>query len=243
MSFFVFFENTDYGCCINRNSKIIIVFTSSYAEAATGHFAYYLAKMGGFNYVSKEIEVNPNAPVSYYNIPGEDACPNLKAFLDDIKTLAPTKDSWVIFILSASGGQEPVYPTLFHYIYGAKKGDEGYDDKNLTIIDTISFENMYQDLSNVLLKKYDFESDKHRYHAGTSPKNVARKINGGVDRNAFTVRIAWSVTCWDFRYLEIAKHMADKFNKHLLGLENVEVPADMISRVVGKDYGYDFYQQ
>lgn len=238
-----YYKNTDYGCCINRNSKITIVSSSSCSEAATGHFAYYLAKMGGFNYVSKEIEVNPNAPVSYYNIPGEDACPNLKAFLDDIKTLAPAKDSWVIFILSASGGQEPVYPTLFHYIYGAKKGDEGYDDKNLTIIDTISFENMYQDLSNVLLDKYDFESDKHRYHAGTSPKNVARKINGGVDRNAFTVRIAWSITCWDFRYLEIAKHMADKFNKHLLGLENVEVPADMISRVVGKDYGYNFYKK
>ena len=98
-------------------------------------------------------------------------------------------------------------------------------------------------MSNVLLDKYDFESDKHRYHAGTSPQNIARKINGGVDRNAFTVRIAWSITCWCFRYLEIAKHMADKFNKHLLGLENVEVPADMISRVVSQDYGYNFYKQ
>ena len=40
-----FHKNTDYGCCINRGSKITIVSTSSCSEAATGHFAYYLAKM------------------------------------------------------------------------------------------------------------------------------------------------------------------------------------------------------
>ena len=238
-----FYKNTDYGCCIDRKSKVTIVSTSSYAEAATGHFAYYLAKMGGFNYVSKEIEVDPNIPVSYYNITSLDACPNLQPFLADIKRLTPDKDSWVIFILSASGGQEPVYPTLFHYIYGAKKGDEGYTDPNLTIIDTESFENLYQSLSGTLVEKYGFESDKHRFHAGTSERNIARKIDGGKDRNAFTIRIAWSVSCWDFRYLEIAKHMADNINKHLLGLEDVEVTAEMRTRVLGEDYGYDFYKE
>ena len=235
-------KNTDYGCCINRNSKVTIVSTSSYAEAATGHFAYYLAKIGGFNYVSKEIEVNPDIPITYYNITSVDACPNLKPFLNDIKSLAPTKDCWVIFILSASGGQEPVYPTLFHYIYGAKKGDDGYVDPNLTIIDTESFENLYQSLSQSLIDNYDFKSDKHRFHAGTSPKNVARKINGGVDRNAFTIRIAWSVTCWDFRYLEIAKLMAENINRHLLKVEQPEVDEELKKRVVGKDYGYKYYK-
>ena len=237
-----FYKNTEYGSCINRNSKITIVSTSSFSEAATGHFAYYLAKIGGFNFVSKEIEVNPNSPVTYYNISSEDACPNLKSFLNDIKTLAPTKEHWVIFILSASGGQEPVYPTLFHFIYGAKKGDEGYEDKNLTILDTNSFENMYSNLSKELFDIYNFESDKHRFHAGTSPKNIARVIKGGEERNAFTIRIAWSISCWDFRYLEIIKHMADNFNKHLIGKENVEVSAELTKRVPGKDFGYDFYK-
>ena len=238
-----FYKNTEYGCCIDRKSKVTIVSTSSYAEAATGHFAYYLAKIGGFNYVSKEIEVDPNIPVSYYNITSEDACPNLPKFLSDIKDLARDKDSWVIFILSASGGQEPVYPTLFHYIYGAKKGDDTYNDPNITIIDTESFEKMYQGLSTTLVDKYGFESDKHRFHTGTSEKNVARRIDGGKDRNAFTIRIAWSVTCWDFRYLEIAKHMADNINKNLLGLDEVEVSNELKKRVQGRDYGYDFYKE
>ena len=238
-----FYKNTEYGCCIDRKSKVTIVSTSSYAEAATGHFAYYLAKIGGFNYVSKEVEVDPNIPVSYYNIASEDACPNLPKFLSDIKDLARDKDSWVIFILSASGGQEPVYPTLFHYIYGAKKGDDTYNDPNITIIDTESFEKMYQSLSTTLVDKYGFESDKHRFHAGSSKNNIARKIDGGKDRNAFTIRIAWSVTCWDFRYLEIAKHMADNINKNLLGLDEVEVSNDLKKRVLGQDYGYDFYKE
>lgn len=237
-----FYKNTDYGSCINRNSKITIVSTSSVSEAATGHFAYYLAKIGRFNFVSKEIEVNPNNPISYYNISSEEACPNLRSFLNDIKNLAPTKDHWVIFILSASGGQEPVYPTLFHYVYGAKKGDDSYDDKNLTIIDTTSFENMYSSLSKELFDNYNFESDKHRFHSGTSPKNIARIIKGGTERNAFTIRIAWSVSCWDFRYLEIVKRMADNFNKYLIGIENVEVSAELTKRIPGKDYGYDFYK-
>ena len=148
----------------------------------------------------------------------------------------------MIFILSASGGQEPVYPTLFHYIYGDKKGDDGYDDPNLTIIDTESFENLYQSLSQSFIDNYDFKSDKHRFHAGTSPRNVARKINGGVDRNAFTIRIAWSVTCWDFRYLEIAKLMAENINQHLLKVEQPEVDEELKKRVVGKDYGYKYYK-
>lgn len=238
-----FYKNRDYGCCINRNSQITIVSTSSFAEAATGHFAYYLAKIGGFNYVSKEIEVNPDSPVTYYNISSVDACPNLRLFLNDIKTLANKKDSWVIFILSASGGQEPVYPTLFHYIYGGKKGDSTYEDKNLTIIDTQSFENMYCNLSQILMDKYNFESDKQRYHTGTSPKNIARHVDGGKTCNAFTIRIAWSVTCWDFRYLEIAKHMAENFNKYLIHKDDTPISSELTTRVPNQDYGYEFYKE
>ena len=238
-----FYKNRDYGCCIDRSSKITIVSTSSFAEAATGHFAYYLAKIGGFNFISKEIEVNPDSPVSYYNINNIDDCPNLKPFLNDIKTLAKDKDSWVIFILSASGGQEPVYPTLFHYIYGGKKGNSHYEDENLTIIDTKSFDNMYCSLSSILIDKYNFESDKQRYHTGTSPKNIARFVDGGKVCNAFTIRIAWSVTCWDFRYLEIAKHMAENFNKHLIHKEETPISQELRTRVANKDYGYDFYKE
>ena len=47
-----YFKNTPYGCCIDRGSKVTIVFTSGPAEPITGWFAYHIAKLGGFNYVS-----------------------------------------------------------------------------------------------------------------------------------------------------------------------------------------------
>ena len=45
--------NKVYGCFINRNSNVTIVSTSSVEAAATGTFAFYLAMVGGVNYVSK----------------------------------------------------------------------------------------------------------------------------------------------------------------------------------------------
>ena len=235
--------NRPYGCFINRDSNITIVSTSSHAEAATGHFAYYLAKIGGFNFVSKEIEVDPENPVTYYNISNVNACPNLPAFLDDINTLSSKENSWVIFILSASGGQEPVYPTQFHYIIGSNKGDESYDDPNITIHDVSRFDNLYQDLSLQIRDQYELESDRQKYHTGTSPKNIARHIGNNNAVNAFTIRIAWSVTCWDFRSLQISKTMADAFNKHLADVTDREVTKELTIRIPGKDYGYDFYTE
>lgn len=236
----MFDVNRPYGCCVDRGSNITIVSTSSYAEAATGHFAYYLAKIGKFNYVSKEIEHRPEQPVSYYNISDENACPNLRTFLDDIDKLSSAENSWVIFILSASGGQEPVYPTQIHYIIGTQKGDETYDDPNITIRDAKCFDGLYRDLVQQIKEKYDLDSDRQKFHTGNSPKNIARHINPGA--NAFTIRIAWSVTCWDFRSLQISQTMAQAFNKHFAGITDLEPSKELTKRIAGKDYGYEFYK-
>lgn len=60
--------NTEYGCCINRGSKVTIFSTSSFAELGIGWFTYYLAKFGGFNYISKDFEVDPDEFDSYFNV-------------------------------------------------------------------------------------------------------------------------------------------------------------------------------
>lgn len=59
--------NRVYGCCINRGSNVTIFSTSSHAELGVGWFTYYLAKFGGFNYISKDIEVDPDEADSYFN--------------------------------------------------------------------------------------------------------------------------------------------------------------------------------
>ena len=57
-----------YGCFIDRGSKVTIVSTSSYAEKGTGWFTYYLAMLGGFNYLSKDIEVDYDDQDPYFNM-------------------------------------------------------------------------------------------------------------------------------------------------------------------------------
>lgn len=59
--------NRLYGCYVSRKSKITIVCTSSFDEVGIGWFTYYLAKLGGFNYISKETEVDTDELDSYYN--------------------------------------------------------------------------------------------------------------------------------------------------------------------------------
>ena len=63
--------NTSYGCCINRKSNITIISPSSYDENGTGWWAYYLAKFGGFNYISKDLEVDSDEPDSFYDMSEE----------------------------------------------------------------------------------------------------------------------------------------------------------------------------
>ena len=49
-----FIGNRPYGCRLDRKSKVTIISTSSYDDPLVGNFAYYLAILGGFNYVSRE---------------------------------------------------------------------------------------------------------------------------------------------------------------------------------------------
>ena len=78
--------NTVYGCCINRGSKVTIFSTSSHAELGTGWFTYYLAKFGGFNYISKDIEVDPDETDSYFNFDEKPYCDKKdKEYWEEIK--------------------------------------------------------------------------------------------------------------------------------------------------------------
>lgn len=46
--------NKPYGCMIDRGSKITVISPSSMVDACVGNFAFYLALIGGFNYISRE---------------------------------------------------------------------------------------------------------------------------------------------------------------------------------------------
>jgi voltage-gated potassium channel len=136
--------------------------------------------------------------------------------------------------MPASGANEPTFPTQFHVTYGAKKGDETYDDPNITLNDISTFDALYKEFQKLLETKYDLQSDCQRYHTNAAKNYFARHLNTKV--NAIAVRIAWSVTCWDMRAIQIAQDFAQIINQHINHCDNPEVPA-----LKTKDIGYKGY--
>lgn len=207
--------NRSYGCCINRNSKITIVSPSSLADAAIGHFSYYLAMIGGFNFISRELgEMRPYR--SYYSFPnriGHEE--NLEEYMSDLEKLTSKEGSWTFTPLAASGANEPTYPTQFHFSAGGVKGDERFEGEDLIVADMEKYKAFYEDLSQILETDYGFKSDHQRYHNCSAKNLFARKYKEGHgSRNNIILRIAWSVCLWDMRRIAVARLIAEVLNRH-----------------------------
>lgn len=212
--------NTPYGLCIDRGSKITIFAPSNLVDPIMGWWSYYVAKIGGFNYVSRE--VGQKRPyVSFYILTdtpteGKEEC------MADLNRLLNSDDKWVVTLLAASGANEPAYPTQFHWTYGAKKGDETYDDPNITIHDVPTFDALYKEFSGLLESKYQLTADHQRYHTNAQTGYFARNLEHKV--NAIALRVAWSVTARDMRAIQIAQDLAELMNKHICHQLNPDVP-------------------
>jgi len=231
-----YFRNTPYGCCIDRGSNVTIVFTSGYIEPITGWFAYHIAKLGGFNYVAKEIETDPDNPTSYYNISNDAACPNLQMFLDDINRLSSRPGSWVVLILAATGLRSR--PEQLHFCYNTTKGDDSYDDPDARIKDYSTFDALYKDCASQMNLKYSLNCDRNKWYASQKNYNIAYNINAD---NVFTLRVEAYLWVYDANFLEFTKTIADIFTKHLEPGVVKELPPEMVKRRFGQDFGFTDY--
>lgn len=228
-------KNTPYGCCIDRGSKVTIVSTSGYTEPSTSWFAYHIAKLGGFNYVAKEIELDPDNPITYYNITNEDACPNMRLFLDDINRLSSMAGSWVIPILGAIGLKSR--PEQFHFCYNSTKNDASYNDPKSRVKDFATFDKLYNEISSMLSTSFNYTCDKNKWYAVGS-NNIAHHIKAD---NVFTLRVECFVWMFDNRYMAVIKSLADEMSKVLEPGIDKPIPPEMLSRPLGKDFGMQDY--
>jgi len=228
-------KNRPYGCCIDRGSKVTILSTSGYTEPITGWFAYHIAKLGGFNFVAKEIETDVDNPTSYYNISDNANCPNLQLFLDDIRQFTSRPDSWVIPILGAIGPKSR--PTQFHFCYNSKKGDSSYDDPASLVKDYTAFDAMYKTVTSDLLDKFGYHSDKNEWYA-INKNNVAAFVGA---KNAFTLRVECFVWMYDNRFMAVIKSLAENLHSTLEPERELITPPEMIKRPEGKDFGMQDY--
>lgn len=225
--------NTVYGQCIDRHSKVTIFSPSNIVDPIIGWWAYYLAKIGGFNYVSREVgETRPYNSFYLYkndNITGREEC------MADLNRLLDSEDKWVFSILAASGGSEPAYPTQFHFTYGAKKGDETYDDPNITLNDVPAFDALYKEFAALLETAYSLSADRQRYHTNANAAYFARHLEHKV--NAVALRVAWSITVRDARAIQIAQSLAQSINRNINHTDN---PVDPELKI--KAIGYEGYE-
>lgn len=235
-----FAVNRPYGCCIDRESKITIVSPSNIVDPVIGHFGYYLAKIGGFNYISRELgETRPYR--SFYKFDDESAVAGLAEYMADLNHLASCEDSWVITMLAACGGNEPSYPAKIEFTAGGDKGNESLEQEGLTVQDLARFEALVDDAAVRLQSEFGLESAFQRYHGIglNGHKLYTRKLANAANINSFSLLVAWSVSFWDSRRTAVAKCLAELIAKNIEGCKELTLSPELKR----KDCGYDDYKE
>ena len=245
--------NSPYGCCINRDSRVTIVSTSSFAENGTGWFTYYLAKLGGFNYISKDIEVDPDELDSFYNISDEplydkkplsdydekkdkdavkvlnEKTANRQAFFDDLNEMTNGEDSWVIlFVAHIKSSMNTVD---FHFANAKKDGSDS------TVHQQDVYQKLIQLLSDMLQTDYAMTSDLHSQRFPLTKNNLGYRLQQkNIVCNSFVIRPSCDVIDFDNRRLLIAYRMATIISQQLDGGRGIQPDDDF------KETGFGYAQ-
>ena len=208
-----FVVNRTYGCFIDRGSQVTIVSPASMNEPMVGNFSYYLAKIGGFNFVSRELgEARPYK--SFYLAPSFDE-PGQPEFMADINELTSREGAWCITILSASGTNEPEYPEVVHIGYGAGRGETALDAPNLFIHDIEKADAIFTGIENTLQNEFGWKAERQIRYKSDNPNIYLRHLSSADKMNAFILRIAWSAMSRDPRRIKFAQAIADILHKEL----------------------------
>ena len=234
-----FHLNRPYGYMIDRKSNVTIVSPASLVDPCIYHFAYYFAKICGFNYVSREL--GALWPYKSFYLLGEDTMEQegAKEYYDDLNMLTRGNNKVVVTLLAASGANEPVYPTQVHFGYGGKKGDESYDGADLTIKNVPLFDTMYKEMSDRLEKEFSIKCDRQRYHDSASTKIYLRHLENKDNIEGIVIRIAWSECMWNPAHVQISQTMGEVINKYY----DNDKPVGTSDELKAKGIGYDGYDK
>ena len=202
-----------------------IVSTSSFDEVGIGWFTYYLAKFGGFNYISKEVEVDTDELDSFYNLSPEplyDKKPrstfdtrkdrdvlkvldekdeHRRDFMHDLKEATKGEGTWTIVFTEHI--KNTVNQTDFHLAHTLKDGTAS------TIHQPETYSQFCDAFAKMMKSAFDLET------AAPSPRYPLQKKNLGYtireenpNANVFVLRPSSEMTNFDARNLVIAFRMA-----------------------------------
>ena len=202
-------ERTSYGIIIDRGSNVTIIAPTAATENSIGHFAYYIAQFGGFNYVSREFITDVDEPVSYYTLDGQETEweQPLKDYIHDIKILSADKEKWNVILVSSDN----IFDTQFHFVHCANEKS----GLTSTTLDEEKFSALYTDMSAKMQEGFGYLSDSDEKYRPVGKKNVGIITGGGAVNNAFTLRISYSVTTWSDRPTSVIVEMAKVLKSQL----------------------------
>lgn len=229
-----FITNRSYGLCIDRGSRITIVSPASIVDAGVGNFAFYLALIGGFNYISRECgESSPYSSVFLpdLNNPVKEYAP----FAADLERLVSRPGSWSFTLIAASGALEPEYPEHLHFGVGGKRGDETFEGEDLLVKDMETYRELYDDISRAVKEEMDLVTDHQRRYDTSNKRMVQRQINAP-GANHVVLRLEWDKILWDPRRIALAVSLARSMKKVIEGKELDPPPSLKV-----KDIGYNGY--
>lgn len=230
-----FVVNRLYGCFIDRGSRVTIVSPASMIDPMVGNFSYYLAKIGGFNFVSRELgEVRPYK--SFYLAASFDE-PGQPEFMADINELTSREGAWCVTILSASGTNEPEYPEVVHIGYGGGRGESALDAPNLFIHDIEKADAIFTGIERTLQNDFGWKTERQMRHKSDNAKVYLRHLPSVDTMNAFILRIAWSAMSRDTRRIKMAQAIADILHNELEPDRQVDR-----SELKAKNIGYSDYK-
>ncbi len=229
-----YITNRPYGLCIDRGSRVTIVSPSSCVDAGISNFAFYVALIGNFNYISRE--TGSSAPYQSVFIHNPDNEPDEYAgFAADLEKLASRPGAWTMTLLVASGALEPEYPEQIHFGAGGRRGDETLDGENLLVSDLETYRRLYHEMAKVMKDELDLDTEHQRRYDTSNKNMILRKINAP-HANHVVLRLEWHRVLWDDRRVVFATRLAQVIKKVIEG-EEPEVPAVLKK----KDIGYDGY--
>ncbi len=224
----LFPRNRTYGCYIQRQSNVTIVNTSSFDEVGIGWFTYYLAKIGGFNYISKEVEVDYDELDSFYNLSPEplyDKKPesaygpkdkeaisilkkkkkHRKDFLEDLEKVINKENSWVIIVtehLKTSNNQFD-----FHFTNAMKDGSQA------TVNKTAAYQEFLDCFANDIKQVFGLETSQHSLRYPLLKNNLGYKIRETYpSANVFVMRPSSELTTFNDQKLAVAYKIANIMN-------------------------------
>ncbi|MDE6097355.1 MAG: ion transporter [Muribaculaceae bacterium] len=198
--------NRSYGLYIDRGSKVTIINTSAHIDAGSGNFSFYLALIGGFNYISREVGDRIES-VSYYQIPaGGHTEPEFADFASDLNTFLSREGAWSLTFLVSSGALEPKLPTELHFCTGGAKGD-GFDMEGSLVRDTATFKTLFDTITTRVAAELNLKTDHQKYHASDSPRLLHRAI-GLSNGNNIILRIEWDKILWSPKRMLLARIIA-----------------------------------